>query len=177
VDWNAGLDTVQDSGGRRQAKYLYPYQDSQQTDDLGRTPGTYVFKTVFFGDNYLNGYDALIEVLNDPKSRNLIHPVFGHINAVMESFQVEHRSDMRKALSMTLTMIETNQFDLIVSPTNLSTVSKLKNFLTKATQVSQDIAALQATIQGVTNFASATLNQLKSLVTAFSKSYPLADSR
>jgi hypothetical protein len=111
--YGAGLSSIRDSGGRRLAKFKFPYKDGQTTDDLGREAESFDVECMFFGDNYLTGFGLLMEAMNPSKGKNvtaglLIHPVRGAVMCKMQSYEITHSHEQRKALSMRVTFTEHN---------------------------------------------------------------------
>ena len=67
VDYNAALSRISDAGGRRKAKFMFPYQDGQIMDDLGRLPETFSIEALIFGPNYKAALDKLMKKLQQPQ--------------------------------------------------------------------------------------------------------------
>lgn len=122
-DFQAAVPSVQDTGGRHKVKYKFPYRDGQTTNDLGRTPLGFSFDVIFHGTNYLDAFKAILREMNKPVPGELVHPVMGRFQCVMETYQVTHSNQMRKAMSVQFVMTEHN-----FSIGSLDQVSDTKNF-------------------------------------------------
>jgi DNA circularisation protein len=163
--FNAGLSQVSDTGGRRKAIYQFPYVDGQTTDDLGRSGETWSFDVIFFGPNYLQGWQNLYNQLLKSTSGTLIHPVRGAFTAVPKSWTFTHESATRQALLMRIDFIEHN-FNIgsptsnPVAQTPLSFINtalnKISNLVSAINQIQTEI---NATIQ-VKNEITAIVNDL-----------------
>lgn len=173
--YKAGLDQVQDSGGRRKVKYQFPYIDGQTTDDLGRKPGTYSFNILLHGRDYLVGYKRLFAELNKPTPGTLIHPVLGPITCVMEDYQIMHRSSDRKAMAISLTMIEHN-FS-IGDITNIRDAVSSKGAIARALEVFKTINNARLRVLGFAGFLQATRNRIAALLDSYSSNSAKTISR
>lgn len=160
--YQASVPTVQDTGGRRKAKYLFPYVDGQTTDDLGRTPQTFNFTVVFHGDSYLTGFKLFKKAIDDPTPGLLKHPTMGQSQCVVEDYTIVHQHNARKSLEMRITFTEHN-FNVAVLDKQDFTQSTLKAALTRAIQLFNLIERATLAITGAINFSNAvkaTLNNL-----------------
>lgn len=106
--YRAGVDRIQDVGGRRKVKYLFPYKDGQTTDDLGRQPTSFDVNILLSGARYLTGLQLLEKELNKPTPGDLVHPVLGKIQVVPEEVTRLHESAARRAVALRVTFIEHN---------------------------------------------------------------------
>lgn len=106
--YQAELANVHDHGGRRKAKYKFPYKDGQTTDDLGREPESFDVEILFHGNRYMQGFTALKVQLNKPTPGILVHPVRGNIKCVPETYEITHESQSRKALQIRVQFTEHN---------------------------------------------------------------------
>lgn len=150
TDFNAAVSSVVDQGGRRNAKFLFPYQDGQLTEDLGRTPETFELDVLIFGDNYLRAFNNLMRRLNDPRPGTLQHPVRGELTCKMESYTITHASEARKAVAIRLTMVE-HSFNGVftfkrVDPSAPGALQKLTSAFSK---IEAAINAVEGTINAV----------------------------
>jgi hypothetical protein len=161
TNYQAALAQIADTGGRRKVKFKFPYNDGQTTDDLGRTPQTFNLDIILHGDNYLEAFKNLFTELNDPVPGTLVHPVLGRLTCGMESYEVTHSNDKRKAVSIRLTMIEHNfsvaDIQIKVNPTVQSALSKLLDAFKK---IDNAVTAVEATLLA----ARSLKNQLKNLI-------------
>ena len=178
-DYQASLPSIQDSGGRRKIKLVFPYEDGQTTDDLGRAAASFDLEVVFFGERYKAGMNGLMEQLNRPEPGTLIHPVLGSVRCAMETFTQTHSHDMKQAVTLRLHMIEHN-FSVAKANVSKKTVKSSLSGAVKALQavaraietvraavllavnlrrtIEAKIAAFQAFVQGFLVDANATFN-------------------
>lgn len=157
-EYQAGLSKIADQGGRRKVKYVYPYKDGQTTDDLGRTPETFTVDAIIHGQRYLTGLRALLTELNKPTPGDLIHPVRGRKRVVVESFNISHQSDSRKAAVIQITFTE-HSFDLIDFERKINDTS-VKNALTKALEFLSKIDGIITNVLGAALFLTSLKNQI-----------------
>jgi len=170
ADYDGALSQISDSGGRRLAKFTYAYVDGQLTEDMGRKAETFTLDIVIFGNNYLNAFNTLMTILNEPVPGTLVHPVRGEIVCKMEDYELTHKSDERKAVAIRLTMAE-HSFDAI----SLATDNVDKSAPTLISKLSQSFVTIENAInavQGAYQFATSLRNQIvagiKSYQAAFS---------
>ena len=106
--YQAGLSQIQDTGGRRKVKYMFPYKDGQTTDDLGRKPETFDVEVMLHGQRYMKAFKALKAELDKPTPGDLIHPVRGSVRCVPEDYSIIHKYDANQALLLRVTFAEHN---------------------------------------------------------------------
>lgn len=128
-EYQAGLQSVQDQGGRRKVKYKFPFRDGQTTNDLGAQPETFEVEVLLHGARYLEGYRLLMQEFNKPTPGNLTHPVRGIITVVPETWSITHSSETRKALILRVTFIQhsftiSNVVEQVQKKTTKSALSK-----------------------------------------------------
>lgn len=150
-DFQGAVHSVVDSGGRRKVKYKFPYKDGQAMDDLGQTPETFELDILIFGPKYLSALNSLMKELNQPKHGVLVHPIRGDVQCAMESYQVTHSSDSRKAAALKLTMSE-HTFE-INELKDLSSFS-LKDALAKALEIFKIVERVLNRINGAALFVA-----------------------
>lgn len=173
-DWQGALSQIQDSGGRRLAKFMYPYTDGQTTDDLGRTPESFDLEILLFGDNYLKGQVALFRELQKSTPGELIHPVRGAVPCRMESYSLIHAADTRKAVKINLRLVEHN-FTLA----SYGTIAVDKNFksalgdLAKAFQLAN---AMVTKVKGLVGFINSVIATVEGLIANFQDIMAIAAS-
>lgn len=143
TDFNAAVDQVQDTEGRRKVPIVFPYVDGQSTDDLGRKGEVFDFNVLIFGPNYKAQYQKLLLELNKPEPGTLIHPVRGPITVVAEDWTVTHASGAKQAVALKIRFIEHSfsvSFTQIPIKKNISSaltdalgfVSKIDGIINKA---------------------------------------------
>lgn len=144
-DYDGAVDTITDSGGRRKARFVFPYLDGQLTEDLGRQAETFNISILLHGPGYFNAFAELLQILNESVPGTLIHPVRGDITCAMESYEILHEERSRNAVAVRLTMIEHSLDALkIRKRTDKSAPSKLS----KLTQSFKAIENAINTVQG-----------------------------
>ncbi|HBC0987562.1 TPA: DNA circularization N-terminal domain-containing protein [Escherichia coli] len=80
-------ETVTQKGGRRVVKREYPRRDDGGADDLGRRLRERSFSCIVIGDDYIDKRDALIEALDEDGPGELVHPLYGTIQAQIDSWE------------------------------------------------------------------------------------------
>lgn len=143
--YDAGLQQIVDTGGRRKARFRYPYVDGQTTSDLGRKAEDFDLDILFHGRHYLQGLGALLAELQRPTPGDLMHPVRGRVTCVMEDYQILHQSDARRAAALRLRLTEHSYTLSAFRSTDDSTV---KGALSKALDVFKRIQAITDRVQG-----------------------------
>lgn len=166
--FNAALSKVQDQGGRRKAKYLYPYVDGQTTDDLGRKPETFTVDVMIFGNRYLEGFSALLEEFNKPTPGDFIHPVRGTTTCVVEDYTVTHAHESRKAVQMTITFTEHN---FTIGKIEIKEDKSVKGALSKALEALSTINNVLTNITGAVFFAKSLRNQISQAITEYQQQF------
>ena len=106
------------SSGRKLVKHVYPYRDGQEIVDLGRTALTVNVSAIFvnepflvqaFGnDLYPGRYEALVAAINEGTSGELVHPLFGSLNAACESYNDTTQATEINTVRLELTFVEDN---------------------------------------------------------------------
>ena len=85
--------TTQDSAERALVRHEYPYRDGAEVEDLGRRARMVRIQAVFWGKDYEAQLKKLLEVLEKSGPGELIHPVFGSMNAAVLSHVVDHSEE------------------------------------------------------------------------------------
>ena len=152
------IDQISDSGGRRLAKYEYPYLDGQKVKDLGRKAETYTFNIKFFGQNYQAKLKQFRDNVLVPGNRgSLAHPVMhairGAIDCRLETFEPIHRADESNAVTFRAVFVEDNSAGFVDSgmvktPTaNNALQAALQFLVTAQADISVLITSTQALLQ------------------------------
>lgn len=160
VNWQAGLQKVQDTIGRRKVFYTFPYVDGQTSDDLGRRGRQYVINCIIHGKNYLNGWKKLELELEKPTPGTLVHPIFGPLTVVPMEASITHESETHQGMLVQITFGEHN-FELgeLDSP-----IVGVKGLISQAMEVFKAIDRVRTRIQGVLIFAQNLKNQIDGLL-------------
>jgi hypothetical protein len=168
TDYQGALSQISDSGGRRKAKFLFPYVDGQLTEDLGRMPETFTLDIILHGSRYQNAFAALLRILNEPVPGTLVHPVRGEIRCAMESYELIHQESQRKAVAIRLTMVEHSVEPLVLrTREDKSAPSKLQ----KLTAAFSKIERVINKVQSVSFLVTSVKNQIIQGLQEYQKSY------
>jgi prophage DNA circulation protein len=97
---------VDDESARALGISTYPYVDGADIEDLGGEPRRITVDAIFEGDQYETALQNFLKVFNEPGSGDLIHPVFGNINAQPDSYTVHHEADLVNQAMVTLVFLE-----------------------------------------------------------------------
>lgn len=89
------FDVVEESlqAQRSLAKHGTPYQDGDSVEDLGRGARAFSMRAVLFGTNYEFELQLLLGALDTIGPGELVHPVYGSITVVSQSYSVHHIAD------------------------------------------------------------------------------------
>lgn len=170
TDYQGALSQVADRGGRRKAKFLFPYVDGQLTEDLGRTPNSFNLDIILHGNHYFNAFVRLMQLLNDPRPGTLVHPILGNVTCAMESFEILHKSDSRKAVAITLTMIEHSFTGVqLTTKEDKSAPSKIQNLLKSFQKIDNAISKVEAFIFAARTLKNTIVATLETYKEAFAK--------
>lgn len=177
--WQGALARVSDVAGRRKVKYMFPYEDGQTTDDLGRRPSSFSMEIVLFGRNYFQGFQRLLTEFNKPQPGDLVHPVRGQVKVAVEDVQIVHQSDQRKAVLLTVTFIE-HTFSVgtvgTIADKNINkTLSDALKYLTLLDQANRRLEssgiASQALKNRLTSFVAVFSSETASILADINRSY------
>lgn len=144
TDFNAAVGQVQDNGGRRKVPIIFPYQDGQSTDDIGRSGDSFDIDVLLFGPKYKAQYKKLLQELNKPEPGTLVHPVRGQLTVAAESWTVTHASDKKQAVALRIRFIE---HTFSVSYDTIPIAKDITSALAKAIGFISDIANFVNDIQ------------------------------
>lgn len=164
VDWQGAVDQITDSGGRRKAKYKFPYKDGQTTDDLGRRPGSFQMGILLHGIRYMKGYQALLREFDKPTPGVLIHPIRGQVTVVIDDITVIHKSDQRKAVLIQVTFDEHN---FSIGDLRELKDNSVKGKLAQALDIFKKIDAANRKIEQFALFARGVKNRIQALLNLF----------
>lgn len=154
--YQAGVQRVVDQGGRRKAKFAYPYVDGHTTDDLGRRGAEFTVDCVIHGNNYKWGLKKLQKEIDDPIPGELMHPVLGIIPCSIENFSRVHEHSARNAVTLTLHFTEHNfsaeELSFIIAkPTTRSALQETIAMIQRLTAAIAAIKQIAGIAQGVVN--------------------------
>lgn len=80
------IDDVSQRGGQRVARREFPQRNDGGADSLGTKMRERTFKCVVLGEDYMAQRDALIAALDTPGQGELVHPYWGAVQVVIESW-------------------------------------------------------------------------------------------
>jgi hypothetical protein len=144
------IDQISDKGGRRLAKYEYPYSNGQGLADLGRKAESMTFNIKFHGLNYQQKFKEFLDVVtNNNEQGTLLHPIRGPLTVRFEEYEFVHRYDEWNSITIKAVFQEDNT-DQILS-TNLPLTS-------------QD-SALRSAVQNLSDSDFSITDSIKSLIT------------
>jgi prophage DNA circulation protein len=167
-DWQGALSQIEDIGGRRKIKYMFPYRDGQTTDDLGRKPESFQMDILLFGTNYLKGITALLAEFNKPQPGDLVHPVRGKIKVAVEDVQIIHTHEKRKAAELRVTFIEHN---FTIGDIRQTEDSSIKGALSFALGFIAKIESAILQIQGRIKFSNSLKRQINDALNSYKHDY------
>lgn len=168
TDYGGALSHISDTGGRRKAKFEFPFLDGQLTNDMGRQAETFQLDIVLHGNNYLAAFNDLMRILNEPTPGILTHPVRGDIPCVMENYEIVHQESQRKAVAIRLTMIENSIEALQLAKAPDKTAPSLLSKLTNAFKKIED--AINA-VQGAVFLVQSVKNQIVAGLESYQNAY------
>jgi len=171
-DFNAGLTSIADSGGRRIAVFKFPYKDGQTTNDLGRDGYSYSIDCIFHGKGYKDAWNNLKQRL-DTKAipGDLIHPITGKVRVKPKTWSYTHTSESHQAVMVKMEFVE-HSFSVgstiltDVDPTSKGALSGALDFLNK---IQSTLTTVLATVNLARTFVS-TINNSIAELTAFYRS-------
>lgn len=92
------------SGGRRIVKREYPLRDDGGTVDLGRKLAERTFTACVLGRNAKAQCDALLEALEANGAGELVHPEYGTLSVLIDSYECRSVADELDYYEFTLTV-------------------------------------------------------------------------
>lgn len=84
----------------------YPYVDGASVEDMGRGARRISMSAVFYGDTYESDLLRLLAALDIPGAAELIHPVFGAINAQFVRTSIPHQAELPDQTRINLEFLE-----------------------------------------------------------------------
>lgn len=170
TDYNAAVGDVHDTSGHRKIPIIFPYQDGQSSDDLGRKGEVFEFNVVIFGPQYKSQYTKLLKELNDPTPGTLIHPVRGSLTVAAEEWDVTHASDQKQAVTLKIRFIEHSfSVDYSTIPVSKNVPSALTTalgFLSLISKVLTAVKSIEFVAKNTTNLVAALIGGYQTGYTA-----------
>lgn len=100
------VQNVDRSGSRSIAQNEYPYAAGADLDDLNLKARRFRFKVIIWGDDYEERLQQLVDALEAPGVGELVHPVYGGIQAMAETWEDQHEADLVDGVMLTITFLE-----------------------------------------------------------------------
>lgn len=169
VPWGGALPSIRDKGGRRLVQYQFPYRDGQTTDDLGRSPESFDIEAVLFGEGYTNGLRLLFAELQSPRPGLLVHPVRGVVECKMDTYELTHSHEMRRAVQIRITFVEHN-FTL-ASYGKIATIKNFKSLLSDVLAVFNAIQTAVNKVRAAINIINTIKNEITVLYAAYQAAF------
>jgi len=94
---------------RALAAHGMPYRDGDTVEDLGREARRWQLKAVVYGDAYEAALQALLAALDTPGAAPFVHPVYGPLTVVAESWKVTHQADRPDYAEVALVLVESSE--------------------------------------------------------------------
>ncbi|HAP0140376.1 TPA: multidrug DMT transporter permease [Escherichia coli] len=101
------IDEQQQTGGRRLVKREYPLRDTGGVTDLGKKLRTRTFSACILNSNADTARteaDALMDALDAPGSGELIHPDFGTVDVMVDSWECRTRANELNYYAFSITV-------------------------------------------------------------------------
>lgn len=104
---------VDRSGARSIAQNEYPYAAGAELDDLNLKARRFRFKAIIWGDDYEGRLQQLVDALEAPGTGELVHPVYGPIQAMAESWEDQHEAELVDGVVLSINFIEHSLRELV----------------------------------------------------------------
>jgi hypothetical protein len=168
-NWNGALSRISDAGGRRKAKFVFPYQDGQLLDDLGRAAESFSLDILLYGRDYKKTFERLFKKLQQPSPGKLLHPVRGEIRCGMISYELLHVAEARNSVAIRLTMEEANQDEMtFAKPKQLNS---LQSAIANVAKSLNTITAIINKVQQAAMFYSGIRNMQVAMLTSYKETF------
>jgi hypothetical protein len=163
-----GIEQVTDSGGRRLAKYEYPYKDGQRIRDLGRKGENIILNIKFWGTNYQAKFDEfLVVVINSGTQGTLVHPVRGAMTVRFETYEFLHQYTEWNAITIKATFSEDAlDQDLDTNVNEPSVDSALRSSLQALTTLQASISNAISDVSAILLLPGAIVNAMEARLTS-----------
>lgn len=83
-----------------------PYKDGDSVEDLGRGARVFALRVIFNGPNYEFSLRALLAALDTIGPGELIHPIYGSLSVVTQSWKVHHTAERPDFAEVDLQFLE-----------------------------------------------------------------------
>lgn len=101
------IDEQKQAGGRRLVKREYPLRDTGGVNDLGKKLRSRTFGVCILNSNAETARDdagALMDALDAPGSGELVHPEFGTVDVMVDSWECRTKADELNYYAFTITV-------------------------------------------------------------------------
>ena len=95
------------------ARHEFPYAAGAELEDLNLSAREVRVRAVFFGDDYEDRLADFIGALEAPGTAELVHPVWGAMTVLAESWEDEHEAEFVDGASVVVRFIEDNLRELV----------------------------------------------------------------
>ncbi|ECM9892023.1 multidrug DMT transporter permease [Salmonella enterica subsp. enterica serovar Montevideo] len=92
-------------GGRHIVKREYPLRESGGADDLGPKLPAFTFTVIVQGDDVQAQRKALRDALYAPGAGELVHPDYGTLNVLIDSFESRYNVSEQRVVEFTITAV------------------------------------------------------------------------
>lgn len=86
--------SIDDTRSKSLAKYLPPYSNGGKVEDMGADLPSYKLQAIISGSSYEIELIALLVALDMIGMGELVHPIYGRMQATCERYQVKHSPDL-----------------------------------------------------------------------------------
>lgn len=107
------VQNVDRSGARSIAQNEYPYAAGAELDDLNLKARRFRFKAIIWDDDYEGRLQQLVDALEAPGAGELVHPVYGPIQVMAESWEDQHEADLVDGVVLSISFIEHSVRELV----------------------------------------------------------------
>ena len=88
------------------AQHGTPYQDGDSAEDMGRGARVFNLRVVVYGDNYELELQHLLRALDTLGAGQLMHPIYGALQVIPQSWDVQHTAEHPDYAEVTLRFVE-----------------------------------------------------------------------
>jgi prophage DNA circulation protein len=157
------------TSGRKTVTHEYPNADRRFVEDLGKTQKVFTIEGIITGtnDDYFQKRDALIQALESPGIKILVHHFFGTQQVVAKPYRLNEKTDSLNEASFSMTF---EKADLNIFPAEgASNNSKISSIASSALgSFGNDVASLFGVTSTFVNNFSDSQNQLTDIANIFS---------
>lgn len=153
------VERTDTAGGRRLERHEFPKRDEPFVEDMGRRARAFSVDAYVLGDDYFDRRDALIEAAEKEGSGLLVHPYFGTLRVLCQTYRVSESNRDGRMCRISLAFEEAGSLafpgTVVDTPAALNTkkISGLKsvfdNFLDVYSTVRQQYAKVQNAVATV----------------------------